>query len=136
MDLSTVLQLIREFGDTKFSLLLAVLATAFVVWKLRGQWEKLATKEEVAAQDKKLEAHKLVMYNESLILESNVTGTLAKYQKSLDEHEEKDDERFQTLDRSIVPQFKTMDKKVESARRSLSRIEGALNIPPEPETPE
>lgn len=136
MDFSTVLQLVREFGDTKFSLLLAVLATAFVVWKLRGHWEKLATKEEVAAQDKKLEAHKLVMYNESLILESNVTGTLAKYQKSLDEHEAKDDKRFQTLDGSIVPQFNTMNKKVESARRSLSRIEGALNIPPEPEMPE
>jgi hypothetical protein len=121
LDPIKIIEIFRQLADTKTAWVIGITIVGGTAWRARGWKESLATKAE-------LKHHKKTMYEQSLVLEGNVQGSMQRQENLLKEHTIDDEKRFETMDTKIVPQFVVMDQKIEKSRRSLARIEGALKI--------
>lgn len=116
-----IIEIFKSVGDTKTAWIVGLSIIGGIAWKARGWKESLSTKNE-------LSLHKKTMYEQSLIFEGNVSGTLQRLQGILEKHMQDDSKRFEELDHAWIPQLKSVNDKINLVDKSLARIEGALKI--------
>lgn len=121
-----------KLQDTMTALVLAAMAAFYIGTRLQKKISQFSTKTEESERDDKMRKeftnHKTRVYQESIVLEGNVTGALQSIKGEMVKHEEKDDKRFEALDDKMTPRLDNMDKRVNKANLALARIQTALKI--------
>lgn len=127
MDWVEFFQTLKEAADTKTAMVLVALAAFYLGSRLQKKLEEYATKKD-------FEEHKKTILKENLMIKDDVRTDLSGFNTRLGKHEDEDKQKFSALDEKQTSSFGNVYKQLNASRRSLARIEGALNIPPEKET--